>query len=359
MQLKYRRADLMNNFQKLLKNYQRKLTNLSGSNKSLVQLRLSPSQDIDLDALDFLNNTPSFEILQNLIEGKQSITLCKELDPRNTKTNNASQRLKNIKRKDNFLFEERGAKDLYIGWPYVEGKLNNGAPLRCPLLYFPVEINVVGNEWKLKPRKDSNVTFNKTFLLAYSFFNEIKIEEEFLDYTFTDFDKDIIIFRTKLYEYLKKSPLDINFNQDVFTNSLNKFVDYRKEDYTKSYDNGIIKLQPYAVLGVFPQVGSYLIPDYEELLQKSRYQNLEELFLSKTFTTEQAQNNFSYNYLAKIKEEHTITPLSIDASQENALKALKEGHSLVVQGPPGTGKSQLISNITSDYIARGKRVLVV
>ena len=349
----------MNDFQKLLKNYQRKLTNLSGSNKSLVQLRLSSAQDIDLDTFDFLNNISSFQILQNLIEGKRSITLCKELDPRNTKTNDASKRLRNIKRKNEFLFNERGAQDLYIGWPYVEGKLSNGSPVRCPLLYFPVEIALVGDEWKLKTRKDIPITFNQTFLLAYSFFNDKDLNEELLDYTFSDFDKDIIIFRTKLYELLKNSPLEINFNQNLFGNRLDKFIDYRKEDYSKAYDNGIIKLQPYAVLGIFPQAGSYLIPDYENLLEKSTHQNLEELFSTKFFTDSKAQSNFSYNYLNKIKEEHIVTPLPLDASQENALKALKEGHSLVIQGPPGTGKSQLICNIVSDYVARGKRVLVV
>ena len=31
----------------------------------------------------------------------------------------------------------------------------------------------------------------------------------------------------------------------------------------------------------------------------------------------------------------------------------------MIQGPPGTGKSQLIANLVSDYIARGKKVLVV
>ena len=35
------------------------------------------------------------------------------------------------------------------------------------------------------------------------------------------------------------------------------------------------------------------------------------------------------------------------------------GQSIVVQGPPGTGKSQLISNLVSDFISKGKRVLVV
>jgi len=41
------------------------------------------------------------------------------------------------------------------------------------------------------------------------------------------------------------------------------------------------------------------------------------------------------------------------------LKAVKNNNSFVVQGPPGTGKSQLICNLVSDFVAQGKKVLVV
>ena len=61
----------------------------------------------------------------------------------------------------------------------------------------------------------------------------------------------------------------------------------------------------------------------------------------------------------KVKEEETFTPFKLDAYQENALKAIKRGNSMVIQGPPGTGKSQLICNLISDFIARGRKVLLV
>src|SRR6185436_15442329 len=60
-----------------------------------------------------------------------------------------------------------------------------------------------------------------------------------------------------------------------------------------------------------------------------------------------------------IKEEKLFTPFILDAYQENAIKAIKNGHSIVVQGPPGTGKSQLICNLLADAIASGKKALLV
>lgn len=327
-------------FVTVLKNYQKKLTNITGSNKSLVHLRLTKSQDIDLDKLDYLNNYSSSEILNKIIT-RQKANICSVVDPRDEKSNEASAHLRKICKKDNFLFEERGAKDLYLGWPYVEGKFNTGNIVRCPLLYFPVELIEHNNNWYLTFRKDVNISFNKTFLLAYAHFNGVQFDEEFLNHSFNDFSKDLQEFKNELYEFLKNSNLDVNFNQDLFKSQLNKFTDYRKVDFDIQQDNGKLKLQPYAVVGIFSQADSYLLPDYDTIIRQAKYENFEELFIKKSHA-EGEELNFSFDYLTKVKEDTLITPLPLDIAQENALKAVKSGHSIVVQGPPGTGKSQLL-----------------
>ena len=48
-----------------------------------------------------------------------------------------------------------------------------------------------------------------------------------------------------------------------------------------------------------------------------------------------------------------------DASQQEAIAAVKSGSSLVIQGPPGTGKSQTITNVIAESLAQGKTVLFV
>jgi very-short-patch-repair endonuclease/DNA polymerase III delta prime subunit len=48
-----------------------------------------------------------------------------------------------------------------------------------------------------------------------------------------------------------------------------------------------------------------------------------------------------------------------DSSQTEAVMAVKRGANLVIQGPPGTGKSQTITNIISESLADGKRILFV
>lgn len=48
--------------------------------------------------------------------------------------------------------------------------------------------------------------------------------------------------------------------------------------------------------------------------------------------------------------------LDADASQQEAIAAIKAGANLVIQGPPGTGKSQTITNVIGESLAQGKTV---
>jgi len=346
----------------ILQSYLRRLTNLTANNKSLLLLRLLSDQFIDIHEFNFLLKKSSFEIIDNLICKKPQIQICNLADSRDEDNNVISRKLKRLSRVEKYIFEERGSKDLYVGWPFIKGKFSDGTLVRCPLIFFPVELNKGENEWTLNLRKDVSVTFNKSFLLAYSYYSEITIPEEFIEQTLDDLEKDSTVFRTAVYKILKNSTVELNFNQETFIDQLKSFQEYKKVDYEKKEENGVLKLHPEAVLGIFPQAGSYLVPDYQQLLEEDRYDDIEEFFASKSRKEELNADKHSpdyFHFLNKVKEEDTFTPYKLDAYQENAIKAAKRGNSLVVQGPPGTGKSQLICNLISDFIARGKRVLLV
>src|SRR5262249_34842155 len=53
----------------------------------------------------------------------------------------------------------------------------------------------------------------------------------------------------------------------------------------------------------------------------------------------------------RIRPESVFQVLDADASQQEAIEAVKGGASLVIQGPPGTGKSQTITNIIAETLA--------
>ncbi len=346
----------------ILNTYLKRLTNLTGKNKSLLLLRLPLSQFVDVHDFDFLENQPSFDIISKLIGGKTEIPLTAVADSRDSRVNEMSLRLKRIRRLDDYVFEERGSKDLYIGWPFIRGKFSDGTMLRAPLLFFPVELLIRDEKWVLRQREEVNITFNKSFLMAYSYFNKIILEDEFVEQVFNGKEEDSKAFRTELYNILKESPVKIQFNQENFLDVLQKFEEFKKPDYERMQKPGELKLFPEAVLGLFPQAGSYLVPDYLHLLEENRYDDIEEFFLKRSRPEDVDQSKHSpeyFQFLKKVREDETFTPFKLDSYQENALKAVKRGNSIVVQGPPGTGKSQLICNMIADQIARGKNVLLV
>ncbi len=346
----------------ILRSYLRRLTNLTANNKSLLLLRLTAGQFIDVHNFNFLKKKSSFEVISDLIAKKSRINVCSFADSRDEASNLMSRKLKRIYRIERYIFNERGSKDLYVGWPFVKGKFSDGTLVRCPLIFFPVTLIREGNEWNLHIRKDVSITFNKSFLLAYSYYNEIKIPEDFIEQTLDDLEKDSTVFRTNIYKMLKESLIELNFNQETFIDELKPFEEYKKADYEKKKQNGVLKLYPEAVLGIFPQAGSYLVPDYQHIIDEDKYDDLEEFFASRSKEEQLNINKHSadyFHFINRVKEEDTFTPFKLDAYQENAIKAVKQGNSLVVQGPPGTGKSQLICNLISDFIARGKRVLLV
>jgi len=373
--------------QQILKSFLKRLTNLTSHNKSLLLTRLVGEQFLDLQELDFLLHKPAFDLIAQLIAQKNTILLCEIGDSRYDKVNEVSRKLRKLSQTERFIEEERGARDLYVGYPIVRGKLSDGTLVNAPLIFFPVTLQRQHPNWVLQ-RRDEPVSLNRSFLLAYGHYNGVHLPDELLEKNLEELDKDSLTFRTQLYELLKASPLEIHFNQESFTDQLQPFTPFKKDELESSQRNGELKLFPEAVLGVFPQAGSYLVPDYEFLIEHFSREfpsanpkiDFSDLALSSVdllpvgvpaFSSEdqlpddpEAKGlDMLFQRLEippqPVKEEHTFTAFAMDASQEHALKSVKRGSSMVIQGPPGTGKSQLICNLITDFTARGKRVLLV
>lgn len=306
---------------------------------------LPGSQFLDLHECDFLLNRSSFSLLEDIISRRASVPLCAVLDARQERSNQVSRKLRLIERTNRFIIDERGADDLYVGWPFIRGKLLDGTVIHAPLFFFPVAISQQGNQWRLTRRSEELGFLNPTFLIAYGQFNRVTLPDELAEKALSDFNRDPLVFRTQVYEWLRESPLELNFNTDLFADMLHFFDRQPIRGLDQLERAGELKLYPEAVVGIFPQAGSYLSPDYDELIELATRGQL--LIDEPALRTE------------PLPERLLHTPLPLDASQEAAVRLVRAGQSLVVQGPPGTGKSQLIVNLMADAAADGRRVLLI
>ncbi|WP_200974270.1 AAA domain-containing protein [Echinicola sp. 20G] len=330
--------------------YMNRLMDLSARNRSIYLPRLITSQMIDLKELQFLKTDNPFDYIEELLGRKKTIPLISSEDARDSSINKISNRLKRLQLQVKLAEEESGEKNLFLAWPFVEGKLANDQLIRCPLLFFPVKLELEGREWQIKKKSGDQPFINKAFLLAYAQANQQVLKKEWWENALENFSKEPTPFRTELYQYLKKE-LSLNFTQELFENKLEEFKDTNRSTSEENWKTGILELKPYAILGQFSQKSSFLVRDYEELKSQYSAKDLEELFTD--WFTQDKEDKTTY------VDGNLFNTFPLDASQEEVLNAVREGGSCVVEGPPGTGKSQLICNLVTDFVSRGKKVLVV
>lgn len=161
-----------------------------------------------------------------------------------------SKKIRKIARTEQFIAEERGAQDLYVGWPFIRGKFfrRNGHP--CAIGVFSSDIRANREILATSPQARAEYAQPK-FCLAFSHFCQINVSDELLETNLDEFDKDALNFRTELYNLLKDSPIKLNFNQDLFQNKLNWFDVQKIPDLELLERNGELKLYPEAVLAFF------------------------------------------------------------------------------------------------------------
>lgn len=327
--------------------YINRLTDLSSKNRSLYLPKLDGVGKIDLREFDFLNDDPAFEILRKIIQGKKRMPLIPEVDPRMGDTNQLSKNLSRLAFRDHLTQEETGDQSLFLAWPFVEGKFINSQILRAPILLLPIQLKREKDYWWLIVA--DSWQWNPSFLLAYRHAYLKEMDEEKLQEDLANFSEDPTEFRTQLNQILADN-FQIQLSSSIFEDQFSAFPSSQISLDQDRFQDGKISLKTYAILGQFAQSGNFLFREYDELKSAHESESLEEV-LQKFFGSGETQ---------PIPREENLFPIfPLDASQENALLKVRQGKNLVVEGPPGTGKSQLIANLVSDFIARGKKVLVV
>jgi very-short-patch-repair endonuclease len=256
--------------------------------------------------------------------------------------------LKSLYKEIRDLYKETGRYELYIGFPFVEGKFKDGTITRAPLALFPVKLTRNGDQWYAENITERAVLLNKVFLLAYSKHNEIKLPQ--IDTEYEDIEPDLI---AKIIQDLRDNNVILNYEE----NKPVKFDDYKKDTFPP-YNLGELNIKPYLVLGQFP-ISNSIYNDYVEL-EAMDFENdlLEKLLKSDTEEVSISEEKEEHGKLSFSEKDFYLVS-SLDYSQEKAVKRVNETKQLVIYGPPGTGKSQTIANIIGDALAKNKTVLMV
>jgi DNA replication protein DnaC len=167
-------------------------------------------------------------------------------------------------------------------------------------------------------------------------------------------------FKTNLNSHELLQPLSLEDNMKRFEemvgypiayqkNALESFV---KEDTKEIIENySILQVEPSTVFGIFEPGGSALKQDLEKIIELN----------SDPFES-QMEGNFKSikHYEDKVIKESDILEINrpLNIFQKYAVASALQ-QSTLIYGPPGTGKSEVIANIISNALIKGRSVLMV
>ena len=334
----------------ILKELEKKLTSINSRNRLLYFPRLTNKTGCDLSSIE------DREALERFLIGKKRLTIDSDTDP---EENFLYKRSRQVTREASKEQREKGQNNLYIGYPFVKGRLfGENFDVRAPLILFPVEADTTPEKIVITIDESRDIQFNSALILANFKFNGIKdaLPDVAIDTLETGRVASVAL------DYYKENYINIEDNSE---NELTEFEEYKKETFPR-YRNGELFLEPCAVLGRYPVCDNAIQKDFDEILERGIINKLLEKLLEGVIDIETIDDSYEGEFELPIDERELVISEKdlnyindLNSSQEAVIKAANSLDSLVVQGPPGTGKSQTIASLIADAATRGKTVLMV
>ncbi|MEJ8554246.1 AAA domain-containing protein [Tepidibacter sp. Z1-5] len=337
------------------------LSDLSNKNRSLRLIKLSDKWNFDLTNINKKQDNDNKvskceEVLQKLLKESSKIELI------NDKTADAqinSHKLSSLYKNITLEEKEKGTYDLYIGYPFLTGRLKNNNFIQAPIFLFPVKLcknNGLKSGWYLEVEDNEECKINKALLLALQKYNEGIIDNQIYEEVI-EFPKENL--ETWICEVLNKYGIECVYEDE----DISCIPEYCAKNIP-NINIGTLKIKRNLILGHFPQGSTSIYKDYDEIIDKISKNN-EHSLLDNIFKNEEniddegVWDNIEKIEIDKFPEKELFNITDSDASQEEVILNLDKIKGLVLQGPPGTGKSQVITNLISNAMPRDYKVLVV
>ncbi len=236
---------------------------------------------------------------------------------------------------------DMGQDNLYLGYPFIEGKFSSKKTFRAPLVLHKAKISYSNSQVTISLTGDSYV--NLVFLISNAIENNV-----------SDFDVHDAELRSDYLEHaleiLGKNGITAESSKTKTFKILEQLSKQEFTDKIAADQNNTFKISNNALLGLFNIADNNIYFDLEKMERLSNLDNF---------------NKKLYGDKLAIKKEEVIVDennlkyiANLDNSQKRVLtRSLKDN--LVIEGPPGTGKSQVLTNIIANEVYHGKKVLVV
>lgn len=231
--------------------------------------------------------------------------------------------LASLRSKARLSTEEQGINTLYMTFGSLKWTENNNSNeiLISPLILVPITITIESlvSSYKIHLHEDE-IVINPT--LAYKLDNDFGID-------ITTFDEQELPS-----VYFKK-----------LKNVISTFIDWE------------ITPDTHMALLTFLKINMY--KDLENHKERIYGNEIISAIAGDGNKIDLPSDCINFNHDKNTRPIDTFQIMDADSSQQDAILLSKRNVSFVLQGPPGTGKSQTITNIISEALADGKKILFV
>lgn len=269
------------------------------------------------------------EIVEKTVDVMLSDVRGNELLPSRDRENTKNS-LNNLRVFKNRFSRERGVETFYLAVSFLEWyeSSDSDEKINSPLILLPVDIEE--EIIRKKERHNYKITYRGEDPIVNPALKK-KLEDDF-GFTISD--------------------------EEPRKDNLNDFISEIDDKVSGGFDKWSVKKK--LVLGIFDFQKVSLYRDLEENRDEIKINGIVKALNDDYSDLDTSRDVPDQDDLdEEIDPEETYQVVDADPSQQVAIEAAKSGKSFVLEGPPGTGKSQTITNIISEKIANGEKVLFV
>ena len=158
----------------ILKKYEARLINLNRRNRLLCTLKIKNKYAFDLYEADDRILVPDLLSSKGTTKKIDLVSFTNKQDKVNK---DKIRRLRNLIRETSRQEKESGTHDMFIGYPFVEGKnIKEDFIVRAPLMLFPVKIKETYKKIELTLDTTREIQFNSNLFLAFIKFNSLSVD---------------------------------------------------------------------------------------------------------------------------------------------------------------------------------------